>query len=107
MIIYLKEKGMNKSLLIALGASLSLGLAGTVYADATSVQAEKLNSGYAQNTAKGNCGCTSCAEKCGTKKSNCKCKSGKCTTGKCGTGKCGTGKCGSGKCGSGKGGSNK
>ena len=89
---------MNKSLLMALGASLSLGL-GSVYADATSVQAEKLTSGYAQNTAKGNCGCNSCAGKCGSKKGNCTCGSEKCAPDKSGRGKCGSGKCGNGKCG--------
>ena len=95
----------KKSLLIALGATLSLGMAGA--AQAGQFQAEKLDSGY--NNAKGSFQ-LACA-----KKGDGKCGAGKCgankmkkkSDGKCGAGKCGAnkmekkshGKCGAGKCG--------
>ena len=83
----------NKSMLLALGASLSLGLANVATAEISqSFQSEKLNSGYNHTDA------------------NIKLAEGKCGAGKCGAGKCGgsdddkgdkkgDGKCGHGKCG--------
>ena len=80
----------KKSLLVALGASLSLGMVGA--AQAETFQAQKLDSGY--NNAEGSFK-MACAKK----------GDGKCGAGKCGAGKCGgsekkhEGKCGAGKCG--------
>lgn len=104
----------NKSMLLALGASLSLGLANVASAqNGTPFQAEKLNSGYSNlqdsvKLANGKCGSGKCgAGKCGAGKcGNSTDKKSKEPTGKCGSGKCGAtkdkqggGKCGSGKCG--------
>ena len=93
----------NKSMLLTLGASLSLGLAGT--ADANLFSAENLESGYAN--AKGNfkmaCGDKKCDGSCGAdKKCDGKCSADKKSDAKCGASmdKKSDAKCGAGKCGS-------
>lgn len=97
----------NKSMLLAIGASLSLGLVNVASADTSNpFQADKLQTGYSNTDgsfklAKGKCG----SGKCGCnadkdkkdKKGNGKCGADK---DKKGNGKCGSGKCGAGKCGS-------
>lgn len=116
----------NKSMLLTLGASLSLGLAGAAHAN--QFQAEKLNSGYgnAKGSFKVACGDKKCDATCGAnKKCDGQCGADKKSGGKCGAkmekkndGKCGAsmekksdancganmekkseGKCGAGKCG--------
>lgn len=94
----------TKPTLLALSASLSLGLAHA--GEGTMLQAEKLNSGY-QNSAPKD-GATNKNDKCQCKA--CSCGEGKCQADKCSKeaatkeknkeGKCGVGKCGEGKCGS-------
>ena len=94
-------------MLLALGASLSLGLANVASAESSNpFQAEKLQSGYSNTDgsfklAKGKCG----SGKCGSnadKDKNDKQGNGNCGSGKSGADndKKGSGKCGSGKCGS-------
>lgn len=94
----------SKSTLLALSASLALGLANVANASGSTnpFQADKLQTGYSNTDgsfklSKGKCG----SGKCGSDKADKK------TKGKCGSGKCGadkdkksSGKCGSGKCGS-------
>ncbi len=93
----------SKSMLLALGASLSLGLANVASAETNSpFQAEKLQTGYSNSDgsfklAKGKCGSGKCGATKGDKKGKGKCGSGKCGAKK---DKKGSGKCGSGKCGS-------
>lgn len=97
----------SKSMLLALGASLSLGLANVASADTSNpFQAEKLQTGYSNTDgsfklAKGKCGSGKCGNNANKDKNDKKGK-GKCGSGKCGADKDkkGNGKCGSGKCGS-------
>jgi uncharacterized low-complexity protein len=88
----------NKSLLLALGASLSLGMGHAVQAESTEVlSAQKLSQAYAEANKK--CDCNA---ECKCEKSNCTCNKPKTASkdDKNGEGKCGEGKCGEGKCGS-------
>ncbi|WP_222845426.1 hypothetical protein [Legionella genomosp. 1] len=97
----------SKSILLALGTSLSLGLVNVASADANNpFQAEKLQTGYSNTDgnfklAKGKCGSGKCGSNAETDKNDKK-ANGKCGSGKCGAtkDKKGSGKCGSGKCGS-------
>lgn len=80
----------SKSMLLALGASLSLGLVNVVSAETSNpFQAEKLQTGYSNTDgsfklAKGKCG----SGKCGSNAE--KDKNAKKGNGKCGSGKCGS-----------------
>lgn len=98
----------NKSVLLAIGVSLSLGVA----TSSSAFQIEKLNSGYnnANNSfklAQGKCGNNKAGEgKCGSKENkqgagNCGSEKNKKSNGKCGSSKdkAASGKCGAGKCG--------
>ncbi|QBR84834.1 hypothetical protein E3983_11010 [Legionella israelensis] len=96
----------SKSTLLALGASLSLGLANMANADTgNAFQAEKLQTGYSNTDgsfkiAKSESDTDN--NKNDKNDKNDKNGNGKCGSGKCGSngGKCGAGKCGAGKCGS-------
>lgn len=94
----------SKSMLLALGASLSLGLANVASAQSSNpFQADKLQTGYSNTdgsfkVAKGKCGSGKCGAEKGDKKGKGKCGSGKCGADK-DKNKKGSGKCGSGKCG--------
>lgn len=94
----------NKSMLLTLGASLSLGLAGTT--NATQFQAEKLDSGYSNakscfklacgnEKCNGSCGGEKCDGKCNTDKKSDAPKSDNTKSDKKSDSKCGAGKCGS------------
>lgn len=61
----------NKSLLLALGASLSFGLSGLANADDTTLKSDQMPNGYSQTD------------------TGAKLAGGSCANGKCGNGKCG------------------